>query len=161
MAKIIEFSLIGFDDVKLKLKAVSDDAKYKGGRFALRKAANELARIVRANSEKIDDPRTDRSIPANVAVRWNRKLFESTGNLGFRVGIMGGAGGSRPSVNFQGNPGGDTRYWRHVEFGTARSRAQPFMRRALTENINELTGIVAKEFGAAMTRALRRAGKQT
>jgi HK97 gp10 family phage protein len=161
MTRTVEFSLIGFEDVSLKLKAVSYDAKYRGGRFALRKSAEELARIVRSNSQKVDNPLTDRSIPANVAVRWNRRLFDSTGNLGFRVGIIGGAGGNLPASQFESNPGGDTRYWRHLEFGTSRTRAQPFMRRSMTDNINKLTDIFAKEFGAAMTRALRRAGKQT
>lgn len=159
MARTVQFSLIGFEDVALKMKALTYDAQYKGGRFALRKAATELARIVKANSEKVDDPATPRSIPANVTLRWNRRQFAQNGVLGFRVGVMGGAGGPLPTSAFEGNPGGDTRYWRHLEFGNSRTRAQPFMRKALTDNINNLTDIFAKEFGAAMTRALQRAGK--
>lgn len=159
--RAIKFSLIGFEDISLKLKAVSYDAKYKGGRFALRKVATELARIVKANSEKIDDPQTQRSIPANVILRWNRRQFDSNGLLGFRVGVMGGAGGNLPTSAFSSNPGGDTRYWRHLEFGTSRTRAQPFMRKAMTDNINHLTNIFAKEFDAALTRAIKRAGKAT
>lgn len=143
----------------MKLKAVAEDVQLRGGRFALPKAAQALAKIVKDNSERIDDPSTPgRSIPANVDLRWNRKQFEASGRLGFRVGIMGGAGGSAKSDTLSGNPGGDTRYWRHVEFGTSRSRAQPFMRKALADNISQITGIFVDEYGAALTRAIKRAG---
>lgn len=141
------------------MKAVTDDVRLRGGRFALRKAAEALAQIIRDNSTRIDNPATpERSIPANVAVRWNRKQFEASQRLGFRVGILGGAGGSAKSSSLAGNPGGDTRYWRHVEFGNSRTRAQPFMRRALADNISQITGIFADQYGAALTRAIKRAG---
>lgn len=159
MSQSVSFSILGLDGITLKMQGLRYDARYRGGRFALRKAAKVLAQHVRNNSLNIDDPLTDRSIPANVDIRWNRRLFEDRGVLGFRVGIMGGAGGKRPTQYYEGNPGGDTRYWRHIEFGTVRSRAQPFMRRALSDNINEITNVFVTEFGEALTRALRRAGK--
>lgn len=159
MPESINFSILGAQEVSFKLKAVTEDVQLRGGRFALRKAAMFLAQKVKDNADSVNDPSTERSIPANVDIRWNRKHFDATGNLGFRVGIRGGAGGKAPAGSLTGNPGGDTRYWRHVEFGTSRSRAQPFMRRALADNIGEITGIFVNEFGAALTRAIKRAGK--
>ncbi len=148
------------EGVKLKVQAVSYDVQFKGGRYALRKAAQALADIVRENSTRVDNPQTTgRSIPANVTLRWNRKQFEASGKLGFRVGVLGGAGGNATKESLAGNPGGDTRYWRHVEFGTSRSRAQPFMRRALADNIGAITGIFVDEYSAALTKAIKKASK--
>ena len=157
MAETIKFSILGTDQIAMKLKAVSADARYRGGRFALRKAALVLERHVHDNAARVDDPTTENAIQLNVATRWNGKLHEATGNLGFRVGVRGGAGGNKPKGFFSGNPGGDTRYWRHLEFGTSKMPAQPFMRRALSENINQITNTFASEFGAALTRAIKRA----
>ena len=157
MAETIKFSLLGGDQIAMKLKALGYDAKYRGGRFALRKAALALEAHVRANAERIDDPQTENAVPLNVATRWNGKLFEATGNLGFRVGIRGGAGGNKPKGFYAGNPGGDTRYWRHIEFGTSKMPAQPFMRRALSENVDQISRVFVDEFGAALTRAIKRA----
>lgn len=159
MSETIQFSLIGIEGVQLKMAAVSKEVRHNTGRFALRKVALQLAKIVKANAERIDDPSTDRSIPANVTIRFNRRQFEATGRVGYRVGIRGGAGGNKPSESLAGNPGKDTRYWRHLEFGTQKTRAQPFMRKSLAENINPLTRAFVDEFGAALTRAIRRAGK--
>lgn len=160
MSETIKFNLIGLDELQLKMQAVSKEVRHNAGRFALRKAAVQLAGIVKRNADRVDDPRTDRSIPANVTLRFNRKQFEATGLIGYRVGIRGGAGGNKPSSELQGNPGKDTRYWRHLEFGTSRTPAQPFMRRSLSENINPLIKTVADEFGAALTRAIQRAGNR-
>lgn len=159
MSETVKFSLVGVDDVQNKMLAVSKEVRHNTGRFALRKVAVQLAAIVKANAERIDDPSTDRSIPANVTLRFNRKQFEATGMVAYRVGIRGGAGGNKPSSALSGNPGKDTRYWRHLEFGTQKTRAQPFMRKSLAENINPLTKTFIDEFGAALTRAIRRAGK--
>lgn len=159
MSETIQFSLVGIEDVQLKMQAVSKEVRHNTGRFALRKVALQLSKIVKANAERIDDPTTDRSIPANVTIRFNRKQFDATGRVAYRVGIRGGAGGNTPSEALQGNPGKDTRYWRHLEFGTRKTRAQPFMRRSLAENINPLTKSFVDEFGAALTRAIRRAGR--
>lgn len=160
MPASVKFSILGLDGIAMKIKAVKDDARYRGGRFALRKAAMVLAEEVRAGANSVDDKSTPRSIPANVAIRFNRRQFDATGRPGFRVGIMGGAGRSRNGRDLSSNPGGDTRYWRHLEFGTSRTRAQPFMRRALADNINLITNTFVREYQAALTRAIRRESKK-
>lgn len=159
MSKTISFSILGSHELSQKMLAVTNDVRYKGGRAALRRASEHLAGIVRENSRLVDDPATPRSIPANVVVRYNRRQYEATGNLGFRVGILGGAGGNLPGDAFQGNPGLDTRYWRHKEFGNSRTQAVPFMRRAMYENINALIGVFADSYHKSLTAALRRASR--
>ena len=124
----------GIDEINKKLDAVSDDIKFKGGRFALRKAANVIKGAVEKNALRLDDPETAEQISKNVAVRWSPKKFKRTGDLMFRVGLLGGAKsnatrkrrrGKRTLAEMgeldgkgKGNPGGDTWYWRLREFGT-------------------------------------------
>ena len=155
----VSFKLEGMDEILGKLKELSHDVKYRGGRFALRKAANLIAMKAKENAKTIDDPASAADIGKNIAVRWSGRTFKTTGDLKFRVGVMGGAGGSAPSNAMAGLPGGDTRHWRHVEFGTEHARAQPFMRRALSENVSAAVAEFSKEFPKAIDRALKRAQK--
>ena len=127
MADTIEFNIEGLDALLGKLDAVTYDVKRKGGRSALRKAAQLIADKARENWHRVDDEETGRSIAANVALRWNGRLFKRTGDLGFRVGVLHGA-----AIKVKGNPdagmNGPTPHWRLREFGTANMAAQPFMR---------------------------------
>ncbi|MBU0523499.1 MULTISPECIES: HK97-gp10 family putative phage morphogenesis protein [unclassified Pseudomonas] len=156
MADSIEFSLVGIDSLIGKLEAISYDMKRKGGRSALRKAAQLVADKMKEGAKRIDDPETGRSIADNVALRWNGKLFKASGDLGFRVGILHGAvlkNGGDTSAN------SPTPHWRLIEFGTAKMRAQPFARKALADNISEATNTFITEYEKAIDRAIRRAAK--
>jgi len=156
MADTVEFSLGGVDALIAKLEAVSYDMKRKGGRSALRKAAQLVANKMTENALRLDDPDTGRSIAKNVALRWNGRLFKQTGNLGFRVGVLHGA-----VLKNGGDTGANapTPYWRLLEFGTEKMAATPFARKALADNINEATNAFISEYEKAIDRALRRAAK--
>lgn len=156
MADSIEFALEGIDSLVGKLEAVSYDMKRKGGRTALRKAAQVVASKAKEGAERLDDPETGRSIAANIALRWNGRLFKLSGDLGFRVGVLHGAvlkNGGDLSAN------SPTPHWRLLEFGTAKMAAQPFMRKALADNISEVTSTFITEYEKAIDRAIRRAAK--
>jgi len=114
-------------ELKEKLKSVSDDMINKGGRSALRSAANVIRKEAKERAERLDDPNTPERIADNVVVRWDRKTFRKTGNPAFKVGILGGA---KKDSKKKGR-GGDTFYWRFLEFGTAKMPAKPFMRPAI------------------------------
>jgi HK97 gp10 family phage protein len=164
MADGLEFKLEGLDELRGKLKELSQDVQFKGGRYALRKASNVVREAAKANAARVDDPATAESIEKNITVRWSARLFRRTGDLGFRVGVLGGAKGyakASGDVKGQGkaNPGGDTFYWRFLEFGTEKMRAQPFLRKALSENVNAATSEFIREYGKAADRALKRAQK--
>ncbi|WP_374987639.1 HK97-gp10 family putative phage morphogenesis protein, partial [Klebsiella pneumoniae] len=79
-------------------------------------------------------------------VSFSSKAFRRTGDPTFRVGVMGGArqyantkanvrkgraGKSYNTAGDKGNPGGDTWYWRFLEFGTEHAAARPIIRPAL------------------------------
>ncbi|HCL14842.1 MAG TPA: hypothetical protein DIC61_06430, partial [Pseudomonas sp.] len=88
MTDSLEFSLTGLDSLLGKLESVSHDVKRRGGRTALRKAAQIVAEKAKDGARRVDDSQTGRSIADNVAIRWNGRLFKRTGDLGFRVGIL-------------------------------------------------------------------------
>ncbi len=157
MAETVQFSLIGLDSVLGKLATVNDDVKRKGGRSALRKAAQVIAAKAKEGAERIDDKGTGRSISDNIALRWNGRLFRASGDLGFRIGVLHGAvlqdGGDL-------SPNSPTPHWRLIEFGTEKMAAVPFMRPALADNISEVTNTFISEYEKAVDRAIRRAAKK-
>ncbi|MDF5923162.1 HK97 gp10 family phage protein [Pseudomonas aeruginosa] len=132
MADGVEFSITGMDSLLGKLESVSRDLRYKGGRSALRRAAKLIETEAKKNALQIDSPETANQIAKNISVRWSPRLFKRTGNLGFRIGVLGGArkySNTRENVRSgragktykvggsKSNPGGDTWYWRFIEFG--------------------------------------------
>ncbi|HIA3104658.1 TPA: HK97-gp10 family putative phage morphogenesis protein [Escherichia coli] len=82
MADGVDFSIIGVEALLGKLSSVSDDLRRRGGRAALRRAGNVIVEKAKENARRIDDPHTGRSIADNVAMRWNGRLFKTTGNPG-------------------------------------------------------------------------------
>lgn len=159
MADGVEFSLTGVDELVATLREVTYETKRKGGRTALRKAAQLIRDKAKANWLRVDDEETARSIAANVVERWNGRLNKQTGDLGFRVGVLHGS-----VIRERGNPdqgaNGPTPHWRLLEFGTEKMRAQPAMRPALGNNIGEAINVFATEYEKALARAIRRANRQ-
>jgi len=157
MADTVEFSITGLDSLLGKLESVSYDVKRKGGRTALRKAAQIVAEKAKDGARRVDDSATGRSIADNVAIRWNGRLFKRTGDLGFRVGILHGAvlrNGGDLSAN------SPTPHWRLLEFGTEKMQARPFMRSALADNISAVTNEFLSQYEKAIDRAIKRAAKK-
>ncbi|HFQ8052581.1 TPA: HK97-gp10 family putative phage morphogenesis protein [Pseudomonas putida] len=157
MADGVDFSITGLDSLLGKLESLSYDVRRKGGRAALRKAAQVVMQKAKEGAERIDDKETGRSIADNIALRWNGRLFKQTGNLGFRVGVLHGAvlkdGGDL-------SPNSPTPHWRLIEFGTENMAAVPFMRPALANSISEATNTFVTEYEKAIDRAIRRALKK-
>lgn len=157
MADGVEFNLTGLDELMGKLDSVSDDLRRKGGRAALRKAGNVVVNKAKANARRIDDAATGRSIADNIALRWNGRLFKRTGDLGFRIGVVHGAVLKNDSDKGENAP---TPHWRLFEFGTEKMAAQPIMRPALENSIQEVTDTFTNEYGKAIDRAIKRAARR-
>lgn len=146
----------GIKGVIEKLSAVGIDVRKSGGRFALRKAAQVMVKAAQQRAQRIDDPQTAAVISKNIVERWNGRLNKATGNLGFRVGVLGGAGGNKTSAELDGLPGKDTRHWRHVEFGTEKAAAQPFLVPSFKENLQTATNTFIVEYGKSLERAIKK-----
>lgn len=160
MADGVSFQIQGLDALVGKLENLKYETKKKGGRFALRKAAQLIVRAAKANAARVDDPETRANIEKNITERWNARLFKRTGDLGFRVGVLGGAGGSKTSNELSGLPGGDSRHWRHLEFGTENMPAQPILRPALANNVNSATDEFVTQYEKVIDRAIKRSIKK-
>lgn len=165
MADGITADIQGLDELRGKLAELSSDMQLKGGRYALRKAAQVLRDKARQNAAGVDDPQTAESIEKNIVERWNGRVYRSSGDLGFRVGVLGGARGYAAASGEvkgagAGNPGGDTYHWRYLEFGTAKMPAQPFMRRSADEAGGNIVDEFVKQYGKAAERAIKRARKK-
>lgn len=175
MADGLEFKMTGLEGLLGKLESVTYDVKRKGGRAALRKAAEVIRAKVAEGAQRVDDSATPEEISKNISVRWNSRLFKMSGDLGFRVGVLGGArqyahtkenvrsgraGETYKTGGSKENPGGDTWYWRLVEFGTEHVAARPFMRPALANSISEATNTFVTEYEKAIDRAIKRAAKK-
>ena len=141
----------GLDAVIAKMRTLSDDRKQKNA--ATRSARRAMATVRKAaieNAKAIDDEESPEQIWRNIAtsaaktkrdfvlmrvgVRGGARSYMQT-RANVRKGIVGqqyATGGSKQ------NPGGDTWYWRLVEFGTARTRAKPFLRLALFNNVDQV-----------------------
>ena len=175
MADGVEVSLDGLDSLLGKMEAVSDVTRNKAGRFALRKAANLIRDRARSNATRVDDPLTKEAIYKNIVASFGSREFRRTGNLTFRVGVMGGArqyaqtkanvrkgraGGTYKIAGDKGNPGGDTWYWRMLEFGTEHAAARPIIRPAMNGIDGPVINVFAEEMEKAIDRAIRRAVKK-
>ncbi len=157
MADNIEFSLTGIDGLLGKLDSLKYETRYKGGRFALRKAAQVVREAAKQNALTLDDAGTGRSIAQNITEKWNGREYKRTGNLAFRVGVQHGA--KLPKDNKDEGAGGPTPHWRLLEFGTERMAAKPFMRPALENNISAATDEFIKQYEKAIDRAIKKAAK--
>ena len=175
MADSVEVSLTGIESLLGKMDAVSEVTRNKAGRFALRKAANIIRDRARSNASRVDDPLTKEAIHKNIVASFSSKQFRRTGDLAFRVGVMGGArqyantkanvrkgraGRTYKTAGDKGNPGGDTWYWRFLEFGTEHAAAKPVLRPAMNGVDNAVISIFAEEMEKAIDRAFRQATKK-
>lgn len=175
MADGIKFDVSGLDGIKEKLAQLSTEANFKGGRAALRKATAVLREQARSNARRFDDHETDEAIWKNIDMRWNGRAFKRDGQLPFRLGVLGGArkygdtvenrrkrrvGETYKTGGSRGNPGGDTWYWRFKEFGTAKMRADPFLRPVADQAGQKAVDTFALEFDKALDRALKRQAKK-
>lgn len=123
-------------------------------RKALRTGVTRAAAIVRKkareNAKTADDPKTEEQIFRNVSAKaW--RMRKGRPYLGSSVGVLGGAKSPATGVGEikgkgKDNPGGDTWYWRLLEFGTSRTAAKPFLSTALTSE--EKKAIDAMKQGA-------------
>lgn len=176
------FEIQGLGPALAKLEAVKILPGQKATRFALRKAANLVRDAAKANAQRLDDPRTPESIAENIDVRFDGAYFRRTDDMKMSIGVLGGAKSTSENAKGKrrrrrasggttledlgeiagagsGNPGGDTFYWRFLEFGTEKMAAQPFMRPAMDEAGEPAIAEFVSQFDNALARAIRRASR--
>lgn len=152
----IEGNFQGLEPLRKKLKAVSEDVQLKGGRFALRKAGQVLEAEAVSEMQRLDRESTPEAIHRNVALRFSTKRFRRTGDIAFRLGVLGGAASKTSN---ESNPGGDTWYWRLLEFGSQNTPARRPLTNAIKRKQGDIINTFRTEYMKALDRAIRRARK--
>lgn len=146
--------ITGQAEILAKLRQLKGNSAKNAIRRSLRKGANVIKNIAVTNAKQIDDPQTREAIYKNISVQsGGRKRENQAGGPMMRVGVRGGA---RPISKSQdlGLPGGNTTYWRFVEFGTSKDKAQPFMRPAMETGANGAFNAIVEDFRAQLDKEL-------
>lgn len=179
----LSFDIKGLDQTIKKMENLPVKLQRSGARKAARRGMNIVRDAARENARKLDDPKTSENIAKNIVVqsmsiRAITRIGGERGDIGMRVGVLGGARATgsaaakterrrarRGNTSLESlgeiagagknNPGGDTWYWRFLEFGTAKQKAQPFMRTALSKNVESVTDKVATELSNEITIAVQ------
>ena len=148
-----DLSIIGLKEVKAKMNKVSQTVLDTGTIAALRKAAGIVKKAAQQNALAVDDPKTGRRIRDNITLQFASRLFQRDGVIMYRVGVATNRG-RIPTPNADEGARGNTPHWHLVEFGTERAQAQPFMRPALANNINQVINSFTFEFDKELDKAL-------
>ena len=142
-----EFKIEGMEQFQRKIEKLTNPKKAKSiARKAARQAMNIVRDAARSNAKAIDDTETSEMIQKNIAVQGGKT--SNSNEIRIRVGVRGGASRNQHSVSTSGLSGGDTRHWRYVEFGTSKTKAQPYMRPVLESNIQNATDAFAEKLQA-------------
>lgn len=157
-----EFRIEGLDAALKTMKGIAPELQKNGLKAAARRAMRVVRDAARRNAKTIDDPRTSEKIWKNITIRaGSARRNKKEGGIVMRVGVAGGARNMEAYGEFKGagraNPGGDTWYWRLIEFGAEHIPARPFMRPALSENVQEVTAEFTKYLGPQIDKAIAKA----
>jgi HK97 gp10 family phage protein len=150
-----------------RLKDFSDKVQKKSAKKAARKAMSIVRKAAVANAKAFDNPNTPERVWKNVTVQEAPKSSKRIGGIVMRVGVKGGAkqyantkanvrsgkaGKTYKTLGSSGNPGGDTWYWRFVEFGTSNQPAKRFLRDALESNAQAVTDALTQELSKELDK---------
>lgn len=121
------------DDMIAKMAMLGDNYAKNATRRALNRGAAPIRDKARQNAAKVDNDKTPEEIAKNIVIRSGRTRVKT--DVKARVGVLGGARNMEKYGEFKAggkaNPGGDTWYWRFLEFGTKRTSHRPLMRAAM------------------------------
>lgn len=125
MADFISYKLTGAAELSAKFQQLSQEMRSKVAVPAGKDAMQIVMADAKDRASRVDDPQTRNYVPQNIAMVEQKKLGAELGAAIISVGVRKSKAGQR---------GGNTFYWWWVELGTEHSRAQPFMRNALSSN---------------------------
>lgn len=154
MADQITARLQGLKPVTDKMLGLAPKLRRKGLRKAARQAMNIVRDDAKARARAMDDPETAEKIWRNIVTQESGRQGQREGGVVMKVGVRGGAGSNQHSKDASGNPGGDTRHWRYLEFGTQHNPPAPFMRSAFSTNVNAVTDRFVQVLGQEIDAAL-------
>ncbi|WP_323601531.1 HK97-gp10 family putative phage morphogenesis protein [Pseudomonas putida] len=154
MANEISVRLQGLKAATDKMVGLAPKLRRSGLRKAARQAMNIVRDDAKARARALDDPETAEKVWKNIITQESARQGRREGGVVMKVGVRGGASSNQYSQDASGNPGGDTRHWRYLEFGTKHNPPAPFMRPAFSTNVNAVTERFVQVFGQEIDAAL-------
>lgn len=140
--------ITGLDEVIEKMRQLGKPRKVKNAATrSARKAMNIVNKAAKANAKKFDDKGTGNKIWKNIATKPSKTKVNF---VMMKVGVKGGA----KEVKGTGNSGGDTWYFRHLELGTSKMAAQPFMRPAFFNNKDAVEAEFKRSFNEELDKEI-------
>lgn len=154
MANEISVRLQGLKAATDKMVGLAPKLRRSGLRKAARQAMNIVRDDAKDRARGLDDPETAEKVWKNIITQESARQGRREGGVVMKVGVRGGASSNQHSQDASGNPGGDTRHWRYLEFGTKHNPPAPFMRPAFSTNVNAVTERFVQVFGQEIDAAL-------
>lgn len=145
------FRIEGLDALHARLREVSATVAGKGARAAGTRAMRIVRDAARRRAATLDDPETASNIAKNIVTRVDNRAGKRIGGVVVKVGVIGGGRLSKDPAN--------TGHFRFIEFGSSTVHAQPFMRPALSENIQAVTDTFVGELIPQIDKAAAKAGR--
>lgn len=155
----------GVPELQRRIGALKQKIATREVKRATRAGAQKIADAARENAYMFDNPATAENVAANVAVQFGSIYTRQTGDVMYRVGVLGGAknpGAERfeyAARRLSGSgelPGGETWYFRLLEFGASTVEAKPFLRDAA----DRASGAAAEEVATVLEQGLDRAVRE-
>jgi HK97 gp10 family phage protein len=149
-------SITGTEEIVKRLRLLPERLGRNAIRRSLRKGANVIRDQARTNARQLDDNLSREAIFKNIVTQgMGRKRERQAGGVGMRVGVLGGA---RAGQDGSSNPGGDTFYWRFLEFGTSEIAARPFMRTAMSSSAEKAISTTIEAMKTETAKELAKMG---
>ena len=147
MAGTTTFKVSGLKELGARMEKLKADVALKAGRSAVAAAAQIVKKAAIANAPEHDEPHVVKDVlvqPGNLKRNIISKRLKDTKLTAEYI----------VTVRNKKKDGYAARYGRLVEFGTINMHPQPFLRPALSENIDKAIGAMAKK----LDRAIKKAG---
>lgn len=139
----------GVDAAMAKLREVSRDVAQRSARAAGTRAMRIVRDAARARARVLDDPQTASNIAKAITTRYDSRASKRENAVVVKVGVIGGA---KPRKGDR-----DMGHWRLQEFGWSGAPARPFMRPALSENVQAVTDKFVEELLPQIDKAIAKA----
>jgi HK97 gp10 family phage protein len=137
----VTFTLTGAEAVQRRLRTFAPKLQRKALRAAARSAMKIVQQAARANAKRIDDPDTGNQIWREIKIQAGK--MREPGVI-MRVGVAGGAVSAKSKT--------PPWYWRLIELGTEHTRAQPFLRPALENNVQSVASKFISELNVQIDK---------
>ena len=146
---MLKVNVEGLEKVFDDLTTFTSKMQRRGLSQSMRQGMNVVRDAARQKAKPLDDPDTTDVIWKNIQTQTGsrRKARRAGADALMQVGVRGGA-------RFNADSPYPT-HWRFVEFGTSYVRAQPFMRPAMAENVQQATDKTAAHLRKVVDRIAR------